>query len=419
MFENKIFTPESEYKEETKEEKEEKREKITEQEIDKNIKENPRGFIGWFNTVTENLSEKVLKNNKVVRNAFIYSSVLFFILRAGEVGATKSEDVVSKFIKRPTVAEKIEKDIQIPQIKPEELTAVENKEHREILAENINSELRAFNGLSKSFNESFDKTVSEKPELFPSEIIDKTEKGEEVFDFAGRAYSKISESNSFFESISKLEDKHAKEEVRKKQVRKIFEDGRLNFKELAKTFPEGIGALYLSILTHELGHREEAIRQGAKSAKIKMGLSGGYVRYEGRIENRAAVSAAGIKASKKFGECLTDGLRDSDTPSQLLAMMALVAKSSGMLYSMRSVSDSGYRERGRNDITSYAKETNTPASQLALGLAADFIFDKDNWNLMKIILGKDGAKISRTTIAPMYELGDKGPMIGIKFKTVW
>lgn len=372
---------------------------VTEEEVDKSIKENPRGFVNWFNSLKNSLSEKfyqskVLKNPSI-RNALIYAYIPFALLMASGVKAETQGDNVSKFIHRPGIYEK-EKDRRIPQIKPEDLIALENKEQKELLAQRINTELRLFDGLSEPFNEAIDK---------------------KVFDFAGQARWKIEESNLYFKEISELTDPKKKQEKRKVRVRKIFENGRLNFKELAKTFPKALGALYLSIFVHEMGHKKEAIEQGAKSGKIQVGLFGGYATWEGRVKDRAAVNVAGINASKRFGEFLVDNLGTSDTPSQLLALTALVAKSNGMLYSMRSIS--GYGKGEGDDIINYAKETNTPVSQLALGLAADFIFDRDNWGLAKIALGKDGVKIPKYTIGPMYELGEEAPIIGIKFKGVF
>ena len=104
-------------------------------------------------------------------------------------------------------------------------------------------------------------------------------------------------------------------------------------------------------------------------------------------------------------------------PSQLLALSALVAKSNGMLYSLRT--NLVREKREGDDIVNYARETNTPIGQLAWGLTADFIFDKDNWRLLKIVLGQEGVKIPKKTIVPMYELGESGPIIGIKFKAAW
>ena len=169
-----------------------------------------------------------------------------------------------------------------------------------------------------------------------------------------------------------------------------------------------------------MGHKHEALERGAESAKITLGLGGGYTEWKGKLRGehaRAAVMAAGINASKRFGEFLVNNLRESDTPSQLLALSALIAKSNGMMYSMRSNLVAG--RSPCDDIMNYAEKTNTSVSQLGLGLAADFIFDKDNWGLAKIALGQEGVKIPQKTIAPMYELGESGPIIGIKFKAVW
>jgi len=377
--------------------KEKKEGEITaEEEIEKKIKENPEGFVNWFGNLKNSLSEKFYKSkvlqNPKVKNAFIYAFIPFALLTASGVKAETQGDVVSKFVHQPKIYER-EKERQRYQIKPEELISLEDEKHKELLAERINAELDAFDKLSKPFK---------------------------VFDLAGRARSKIEESNSYFKEILSLTDPEEKQKKHKARVRKIFEDGRLNFKELAKTFPEALGGLYLSIFAHEMGHKHEALERGAESAKITLGLGGGYTEWKGKLRGehaRAAVMAAGINASKRFGEFLVNNLRESDTPSQLLALSALIAKSNGMMYSMRSNLVAG--RSPCDDIMNYAEKTNTSVSQLGLGLAADFIFDKDNWGLAKIALGQEGVKIPQKTIAPMYELGESGPIIGIKFKAVW
>jgi hypothetical protein len=372
---------------------------ITEEEVDKSIKESPESFVNWFDNLKNSLSEKFYKSkalrNPRIRNALIYAYIPFALLMASGVKAETQGDVISEFVHQPKIYER-ERKRHVPQIKPEELVALEIGKQKKILAKRINTELSLLDKLSKPFNKAVDK---------------------KVFDFAGRAYLKIEESNSYFKEISELTDPRKKQEKRKKRLRKIFEDGRLNFKELTRSFGEALGALQLSILIHEIGHKTEAMEQGAESTDIKIGLFSGHARYRGKIENKAAFDAAGINASKRFGEFLVDNLRKSDRPSQLLALAALVAKSNGMFYSMKS--SLGYGRDKGDDIINYAEETNTPLSQLTLGLAADFIFDRDNWGLVKIALGKEGLKIPKYTIGPMYELGEEAPIIGIKFKGVF
>lgn len=136
-------------------------------------------------------------------------------------------------------------------------------------------------------------------------------------------------------------------------------------------------------------------------------------------ESHAPISVAGINADKAYGEFLVNNLREQDSTSQLLAIMALAAKSDGMIYALGTNFLTAYKAHQGNDILNYAKETNTSPVELAIGLTADFIFDKDNINLLKIAVGEKGVKIPKTTIAPFYELGDKGPIAGIKFKGVF
>jgi len=419
MIEKEPFVPDL-----SQEEPFEKEKQITEEKLDNGIKENPRGFVDWFNGFKNSLSDRfygseILRNPKV-RNALIYAYIPFAILTASGVKAeTGSEDTVSKFVHRPKT---YEKDKLRPAIKPEELVTIESKEDKETLAKGINAELVALQQLADPFNQAMDKAVSERAASLPSEIVSKT-KESKIFDFAGRARLKIEESNSYFKETLKLADTGKKKERYKGHTRKIFESGRLNFKELAKTFPKALGALELAILVHELGHKEEAIGRGAESAHIEMNLlKGGFtsVSWGDKTRDktdRAAFYAAGINADKRFGEFLVNNLRNSDMPSQLLALSALVAKSNGMLYSLRT--NLVREKREGDDIVNYARETNTPIGQLAWGLTADFIFEKDNGRLLKIVLGQEGVKIPKKTIVPMYELGESGPIIGIKFKAVW
>lgn len=399
MFQEKFFEKEriSESEKESAE--------ISEEVIDEAIKENPQGFLSWFENLKNSVSEwpKKFFENKTIKNAIIYTSIPFAVLSAAKQ-EVKAEDIVSEFINRPTISKKIKTETprfevrEELKIAPESLISLTDDKSKEALAKNINQELYAFDKLSDTFGE----TV-----------------GRKDFNFSQRMRSKINEANSFFGEISQIKDKDLKQKKKILRTKEILEDSRFNFKELIKTIPEIILAQKMSVLVHELGHEKEALRQGVKNVKIEFNLFGGYIEAEGKIKNKPAVSVAGINADKAYGEFLVNNLREQDATSQLLAIMALTAKSDGMLYALSTNFTSVMKEYEGNDIIRYAKNTNTSVSELALGLTADFILDKDNWNLIKIALGKDGVKIPKATLAPMYELGDRGPIIGIKWKGVF
>lgn len=388
---------------------------IGEKEIDESIKENPDGFVGWFEDFKNSITgwPKKFFENKTIKNAVVCASIPFAILTAGKLEAG-AEDIASKFIHTPTISEKTREPFRQKKLEAKELIALKNEGQKEILAKRINLELNAFDKLSEPFN----KAAKENINLFPDEVIEKISNSEKVFDFAGRIRTKINETNLYFKEISETSD-DLKSEKRTRRVKKILDDGKLNFKELAKVLPEIVLAQKMSVLVHEIGHEEEALKQGAISAKTTFNLFGGYTEYQGQLENKAAFNAAGINADKSYGEFLVNNLRDRDAPSQLMAIMALVAKSDGMFYALSTNFAKTMKEHKGNDIIQYAKNTNTSVSELALGLAADFLLDKDNWKLLNIALGKEGVKIPRITIAPMYELGQRKPIIGIKIKGVF
>lgn len=275
--------------------------------------------------------------------------------------------------------------------------SVADNQQREILAERINKELFAFNKLSDSFNEEFN---------------------EKYFDFAGRMEYNIKKANQYFGEISSIENSELKKSKIKEHNKNIFQNGW----EIFKILPKAILAQKFSVLAHELGHEKEALEWGATDIKTKFSFLGGFTEYSDKSmkkESRAPITVAGINANKQYGEFLVNNLREQDSTSQLLAIMALAAKSDGMVYALGSNFLTAYKAHEGNDILDYAKETNTSAAELAIGLTADFIFDKDNINLLKIVIGEKGVKIPKTTIAPFYELGDQGPIAGIKFKGVF
>src|SRR3989344_1210742 len=100
------------FKEEFSEQEELKKEsvEITGQEIDKEIQENPEGFLNWFENLKNSISEwpKSFFENKSIKNVIIYASIPFAVLSATKQ-EVRAEDVVSEFINTPTITQKIEK----------------------------------------------------------------------------------------------------------------------------------------------------------------------------------------------------------------------------------------------------------------------------------------------------------------------
>ena len=372
---------------------------FSEQEIEKEIKENPQGFLNWFENLKNSIFEwpKNFFENKSIKNTIIYASIPFAVLLATKQ-EVRAEDVVSEFVHTPAITQQVEtKEIKKYEIKADDLISIANSQQREVLTEQINKELFAFNKLSDSFNEALN---------------------EKSFDFAGRMKYKINEANKYYGEISSIEDSKLKKSKIEEHNKNTFQNGW----EIFKILPQVIFAQKFSVLAHELGHEKEALKWGATDVQTKFSFLGGFTEYSDKSmkkESRASIAVAGINADKAYGEFLVNNLRSEDAPSQLLAIMALAAKSDGMVYALGSNFLTIYKAHEGNDILDYAKETNTSPAELAIGLTADFLFDKDNINLLKIAIGEKGVNISQTTIAPFYELGDRGPIAGIKFKGVF
>jgi len=300
----------------------------------------------------------------------------------------------------------------LERIKAEDLVSIRDEGERETVAERINFELDTFDKLSSDF----DNKIKENPNLFPSDVIEKVADSAKVFDVAGRIQSKISEANANY-----LEYKNGGLDIEGyfARTKKVFDNGKVNFSEFAKILPEIVLAQKASVIIHELGHENEALRQGADTTMTTLNLFGGYTEWSGNVKNEAVINVAGMNADKKYGEFLVNTMREEDSPSQLIAIMALVAKSEAMSYSLSTNLSGVMKEHKGNDIMEYAKNTGTSIQELALGLTADFIMDRDNWRLVGTALGMDGIKFPQTTLSPMYELGEHGPIIGVKIQGTW
>lgn len=359
---------------------------------DQAIGKNPKGFVHWFDKLKNNLTnadyKKIYKNNKI-RKAFILASVPFSILRAGYAQAeAKSQDTVSEFSNRPAISEIAETE-KYAMIDPDRLIFLKDKIQRERIADSINMEICAFGGLSSEFN----KNLRNKKGLSPDETID----------FAGNMKENIETGHQDYEYARKTEKNY-----------KMFEDGKVQYLNLAKIFGESLGAFQLSVIVHELGHNEETIKQGTTETDVDINFLGGQASYKGKIKNEAVFYSAGIKQAQKFGDFLADCLRCDKAPDQITAILALAAKSNGMLYRLKNKLLE--QETDINDLVQYAKQSNISVSELALGLSAAFLGNIENWKLAGIALGKDGIKLSDSSIAPFYNLGDAGPEYGIQFK---
>lgn len=217
---------------------------LNEQVIDKEIKENPEGFLNWFGNLKNSISEwpKGFFENKVIKNAIIYASIPFAVLSAAKQ-EVKAEDVVSEFINTPAISQEVRsEEIVKHEIKTDDLISVADNQQREILAKRINQELNVFNKLSDSFNEAFN---------------------EKSFDFAGRMKYKINEANQYFEEISSIKDNEISKYKIKEHNKNIFQNGW----EIFKILPKAIFAQKFSVLVHELGHEKEALERGATEVK--------------------------------------------------------------------------------------------------------------------------------------------------------
>lgn len=396
---------------------------ITERMIDEGIKENPEGFMGWFSKFKNSISDWPEKffSDENLKRAIIYASIPFAVLQATEKGV-KAEEVATKISlpgESETLKEKIGFSIKDKrpelEVEADQLVVLADEGSKSKLSEKINAELFVFDNLS----DSFDQKIKDRPDLFPQNAVEKIAAGERVFDFSGNIRHKIEEANHYALEMENISDAGLKQEKRKVHIKKILDNGKLNFEALIKAVPEILLAQKMSVLAHERGHEKEAMSQGADGVSTKFNLFGGYTEYYGNVKNEAAVSVAGIKADKEYGEFLVDNLRAEDVPSQLMAIMALVAKSDGPLYAISTNFTETMKGHKGNDLIGYSKYTGVPVSNLALGLAADFLLDRDNWKLMKIALGQEGVRLPETTIAPFYELGEHGPVIGVKFKGVF
>ncbi|MCR4283812.1 MAG: hypothetical protein NUV64_00635 [Parcubacteria group bacterium] len=395
---------------------------FSEKSVDESIKENPKGFLNWFSSFKDSIGswpEKFFKD-KSLRSSILYASITACILQAGTVNASENEiDKVALGANNTTAVSEIiesESSESPKRIRVEDLASIQDREDREAVAERVNFELETFDRLSSDFNSYLNDKIKGSPDLFPDEIIKKVAGGEKVFDIAGRMEAKIIEANDNY-----LEYKNGNFDIEGyfDRTKKIFDNGKISFSELAKVLPEVVLAQKMSVLVHEIGHENEALRQGADTATTTLNLFGGYTEWSGDVKNTAAINVSGMNADKRYGEFLVNTMREGDSPGQFMAIMALVAKSEAMNYALSTYLTSAMQEHKGNDIIGYAKNTGASVEELALGLTADFIMDSDNWRLMGTALGMDGIKFPQTTFSPMYELGERGPIIGIKFKGTW
>lgn len=408
--------------------------KLPEKEISKEIIEKPQDFLSWFEKIKNSLNEwpeNFLKNTSL-RKAVIYASIPFAILSATKQ-EVRAEDVMSGLINQPAVSDTQTNENFHEEIKADDLIAIEDEKSKEILAQKINFELNALDRLSQSFNGA----IEENRGLLHKEALEKIDHGKKIFDFDQRMMLKIREAGNNFNNILTEQDPNKKEEKRSLYFKKNLKNGELSFRELAKIFPEIMAIGTVPFLYHEIaGHEKAASEQGvvgqtryetqdARELFYCLSFLKGHTKYKNtdNVKDGSAISAAGINANKTFGEFLTNNLRGNGSAlDQLLAIMALIAKSDGARYALStnfSFESQKMKEASGNDITYYSKNTGISVSELALGLTADFLLDKDNWHLMSIALGREGVRMPETTIAPFYELGSQGPIAGIKFKGVF
>lgn len=366
---------------------ENQQEKIDKEKIKSRLKS------GW-GKIRNKITQPILKNAK---KAVVLSSIALAMISASEGMALTHQELADVFKKETKKYELILGEDDLQKLESEQYGSLfeyaENNQ-QEINPEKITAEFSFFNSVSKILNKHYE---------------DKTGKSGN-FDLAGRAYSKIEEANQYFEWIEGSSDEE------KKEFRiKILEKGRLNWEELVKSFPLIYSIWKTKILVHEIGHQEEASRQGAKTGSIKVGLGlglTGYSPYRGELNNPELNSAAGIKNTESMSDFIIDGLKSRDQNNQIMAMLALCGRMDAPAYAIYTAL--GEADSAGNDIKEFSKETGVSEGELYAGLLGNFIINSDNWKLIKMALGDESVKLSDNFWQYYYKLAKGGPETGIK-----
>lgn len=369
--------------------------------LEKTLEENPNNFCVWFK---ENIIQKIndwqgkINLNKTLKNAIVYGSIPFAIFSAGEQKAT-AEDVVSEFQNRQTLSSELKSRGEILPECFDSKDIYVNKDKKIELVERINLELYALDKISESFNENLDNS------------------NKNIIDFSGVMEKNIKDTNNY---LSRLKQGGDLDDKTKNHSKKVLDNGIINFKEFIKLFQEIVLAMNINLLKHEIGHQDKADELGIDTVM--------HIRpFDGEVKPKTKIpkmfvgdfQGAGINASQKWSEFLVNNLRSSDKlPDQILAIAALLAKSDGMIYMIKYNMFLG-KDNDGNDIVNYSKNTGVSVDKIVLGLALSSIMDTDNLSLIKKAFGNEGVKISDSALSILYELGERGPITGIKYKGVW
>lgn len=367
-----------------------KREEVAEKKID--VKSRLKN--GW-DKIKQKFKESSKKNAK---RAVVLSSIALTMLSASEGMSLTNKDFADMFGSEGKKYELSLGDEALRKLEIENYGEVfKHAEEigQEIEPKRITAEFNLLNSVSEVLNEQFDS---------------KNKDGGD-FDLAGRARNQIEAANENFERIINCD----KEEAKKFKA-DFFEGGRINWQALVKAFPMVWGMDKAKLIAHEIGHREEYQKQGAKADPIKLNLAklmdAGYSKYKGTLKNPEVGAAAGIEMSNKIGNFIIDGLKSSDQNNQMLSLLALMCRMEGSLYAIKTAS--GLSDSPGNDLKIYNEETGISIDELTLGLVGNFILNSDNWKLIKMALGDDNIKFSDKFWKCYYKLAEGGPEVGVK-----
>lgn len=367
----------------------------------------------------EKIKDKISNSKRNIKKTLILSSIPLMVLageanvRADELKNGKQAVQAEEMMER----EKVETETEIKEvlkIGEEEknltdnlsLNSIEDKKEKEDLREKIGLEITALNLVGRELDKSLREKVKKNPLLVSEDIREKCDKNEPIFNFGKQMIDKIKGAEDSSQQNNRL---------------KVFENGRINFKNIAKLFPAVLAGFQTSIILHEIGQKEQAFKEGADSVDMRIGFLSGKVRIKGLEEKSPRFRASGIRKPIEFGEFLTESLKQNNSNDQLKAIFALTSKSHGFLYGIRTKLGLEWAGMPPDDIRNYAKLVGVSEREISTGLMLDFLLNKNNWRLLRIALGEEGVKFPESTVRFFYEIGSelsvKGePVAGIKFE---
>ena len=312
-----------------------------------------------------------------------------------EINSDKNKTKLSEFIKNIS---NTEKEIAIGKDQFNYLFRHTEAAEIETTPEKISNELNLLREISTTLEESYKAKLNKPLNLGIPE----------------RAISKIEQANETFERIIKREEKPESAHF------KILENGKLSWKSIAEVFKGIPACLLLSdvvTISHEMGHFNATKKQGAMPKNIKINFFSGAgvsnISGKSKTKHPEAISAAGIQASNKLSDFIINGLREKNQNNQILAILALIARTDGFSYA--AITKAGMADIPGNDLIDYSAETGTSVNEICLGLAADFIIDSQSWPLIKMAMGDETVKFSDNFWKFYYKLAEGSPEAGIKF----